>query len=349
MVAKMEKFERYHVWQAGERYRLHRIPGMIVTRLSTVIIYNEARYSPSDWSLMDVFAQRSTDGGKTFGPPIYLARGDDHYKTVNNPVMVQDKNGRIHFLHCQDYGVGGGRIWRRYSDDDGLTWSDPVDITAYTCPEKRNAVAFGPGHGICSPSGDLLVPMWMVPKSYESPLHAHNPAIIGAFYSLDNGETWRVGDQLGSCYELQSPNETEFALLSDGRVYLNCRSHNFFRSCAVSDNGYTDWQNFGPDKRLIDPRCCGGVASNGKQGKDHLLIFANCESKTARDHVTVKASDDDGRTWRYRRMIDEANGGYVEVNVDPRSGNIYVLYEQNDGENCYLAVFNEEWLKAGTQ
>ena len=346
------KFELYDIWEGdlesvGETYARYRIPGMLVTHKGTLVIYNEARYDKGDWALMDVFCQRSEDGGKSFGERIYLANGNETHKTVNNPVMMQDRNGRIHFLYCEDYGVQGGRLYRRYSDDDGLSWSEKIDITEFSMPAFRNCIAFGPGHGICLQDGTIMVPLWLVPKFYESVVRAHGPAMVGSFYSRDNGETWAIGDLLGSSLELQSPGEPTATTLSDGSVYLNTRCANRWRTKGYSRNGYSDWIGFGPEKRLHDPGCFGSVASYNREGKPFTLLFANCESKTERKNVVIKGSIDDGKTWTLRRVIDADRGGYVEINVDNQSGNIYVLYENRGGETDHLAVFNYEWLEEG--
>jgi len=47
--------------------------------------------------------------------------------TVNNPVLITDREaGSVHFLYCVEYR----RCYYRRSDDDGRTFSDPVDITS---------------------------------------------------------------------------------------------------------------------------------------------------------------------------------------------------------------------------
>lgn len=338
------KFERYDIWKNDDGYALHRIPGLLVTDKGTLLMYHEARYERHDWAKMDILLTRSEDCGKTLSPPIVLAQGSDELPTVNNPMMVQDKNGRIHFIHAQSYGVGEGRMYRRFSDDDGITWSDPIDITEYTRPEYRNAFAFGPGHGICTSNGTLILPVWMVPKFYESNLQAHMPSVVSTFYSHDNGETWAVGEILTSNAELQSPSETSAAELSDGRIYLNIRCMNAWRAQAISDNGYSNWIDYRPEKRLIDPSCFGAVVSYSVSEKTRMLLFANCASKTARNNVTVKVSLDDGENWQYSRVIDAEHGGYVEINADSQNGNIYVLYEENWGEVVHLAVLDIDWL-----
>ena len=112
----------FKIWDKREqdRYSLCRIPGIIITSRGTLIIYNEARESKSDWAMMNIFCRRSTDGGKTFSAPIYLARGSVEHPTVNNPVMAEDKNSVIHFLYCEDYGTRGGKVLHRTSEDDGI-------------------------------------------------------------------------------------------------------------------------------------------------------------------------------------------------------------------------------------
>lgn len=346
----MKKLEIKDIWQPDEQYVKHRIPGMIVTLSGTLLIYNEARTGADDWSSMDIFLQRSTDGGESFGAPIILARGVESGMTVNNPVIMQDKNGRIHFLYCENYGINGGRVIRRYSDDDGITWSNMIDITEAAMPEIRNAFALGPGHGICTPSGDLVVPVWFVPKKYESPVKSHMPSELASLYSKDNGETWRMGEIFPVSEFLFSPNEAEMCVLNDGSIYINFRLGGglSYRGRAYSPTGYSDWHGFEADKVLHDPSCFGSCISLNKSGEQPLVLFANCASKTGRNHVTVRASTDGGKTWLYERLIDEKRGGYVELAADEVRGNIYVLYEDLFGTTCHLAIFDREWLTQKT-
>ncbi len=332
------------LWSADEKYTNHRIPGMIVTEKGTLLAYCEARTAANDWALMDIMLQRSEDEGESFGEPILLAEGTDRHKTVNNPVMVQDRRGRIHFLYCEDYGINGGRIFRRYSDDDGLTWSDKTDITDNTVPHFRNAFAFGPGHGIVTGDGTLIVPVWMVPKHNEAKLNAHMPSVISTFYSRDNGESWKIGEFLGTNSDVICPNETEAALTSDGRIYLSIRHLSMQRAKAYSDTGYSGWTEYSPEYVLHDPQCFGSVISYYDGENPYTLLIANCDTKIRRSNVTVRGSLDNGHTWTLKRVIDPDRGGYTEAASDNRKGIIYILYENNFGETVYLAKCNYEWL-----
>lgn len=337
-------FELKELWSPTPKYSNHRIPGILVTKKGTLIVYCEARQTSSDWAMMDILMQRSEDHGKNFSDPLVLASGTEEHPTVNNPVMVQDKNGRIHFLYCEDYTVNGGRALRRYSDDDGLTWSVPIDITEFTMPFFHNAFAFGPGHGIVHSDGTLIFPVWMVPKYYQALMNSHTPSVISTFYSKDNGQSWAIGDIITTNSEVINPNETVAALTSDGRVYLNIRTIGFYRAKAYSKNGYSDFTELGTDFDLPDPKCFGSVAAYYHENDPYSLIFVNCNDQKKRQNVTVRASFDDGKTFPVSKVIDAERGGYTEIGIDNKNGIIYVLYENNFGESDHLAVFNMAWL-----
>lgn len=336
------------VWSGGEFYERHRIPGIIVTSKSTVIIYNEARQPGgehgSDWALMDIFMQRSTYCGKTFGERIYPARGDAEHPTVNNPVMMEDRNGRLHLLYCRDYTIRNGGAWHRYSDDDGLTWSEPEDVFYATQPELHNAFAFGPGHGICTENGRLLVPIWMVLKESNVPEYQHHPSVIHTFYSDDCGKTWQLGQRIPEPEEVPNPNETVAAQLDDGRIMLNIRSNIRMRSKAYSATGIGDWSVPVPDEALPDPRCFGSMISWHDQDGKFWVLTVNCACEDARKNIVLRASADQGHTWCICRTIDAERGGYVDLAADKANGYIYILYEESAGKDDYLARMTPEWL-----
>ena len=339
----MSFYDAKELWRPTEEYSNHRIPGMLVTNCGTLLVYCEARRTASDWATMDILLQRSTDGGASFSSPYKLAEGNEAHKTVNNPVMMQDKNGRIHFLYCEDYTVCGGRAQRRYSDDDGISWSEPIDVSEATQPEYHNAFAFGPGHGITAPDGTLIVPVWMVPRSFEAPIRSHDPSVISTFYSKDNGESWSLGEWIWTSPMVVSPNETAAAELSDGRVYLNIRSQASYRSRAYSRDGATAWYGLEPDRATVDARCFGSLtAVTDKEGKQ-ILLFAHCANENERNRVTVHLSRDGGLTWFAHKLVDEQRGGYVEIYAESAE-RIYLLYEEDYGAKCHLCTFDLDWL-----
>ena len=332
------------LWAPDDTYTNHRIPGIVVSSRGTVLVYNEARRSAGDWALMDIFLQRSTDGGEHFGAPIYLARGDEAFPTVNNPVIMEDDAGRLHLLYCRDYTVNGGGAWHRFSDDDGLSWSEPREITSATCPEAHNAFAFGPGHGIRTADGTLLVPIWMVLREAGVELRKHVPSVLHTFYSRDRGETWQLGARIEATETVVSPNETVAAEREDGSILLTIRSMATHRAKVNSPDGTADWTVPALDEALPDPKCFGSMIRYRNLGGRYALLHVNCACETARRNVVLRASFDGGETWPLSRTIDADRGGYCDIAADEARGVIYVLYEEKYGEDVYLARLTPEWL-----
>ena len=190
-------------------YAHYRIPGLVVTARGTLLAYCEARKSTrGDWGTIDILMRRSTDGGRSWEPPrkvadppagvtknpVALAQklAQPGEITLNNPVAIADtKTGAVHFLYCVEYA----RCFYRRSDDDGRTFTEPVEITPaferFRPEYDWKVLATGPGHGIQLSGGRLLVPVWL---STGTGGHAHRPSAVSVIYSDDHGETWRRGD-----------------------------------------------------------------------------------------------------------------------------------------------------------
>lgn len=348
----------------NEKYAYWRIPGMVITSNDTVITYYEARSEGTDYDGIDIVAFRSTDGGDTFGEPILLAAGADDGITINNPVMFSGEEGTVHFIYCVNYGVctvcndaatsscaHGAGVFYRKSTDHGATWTEPVNITDSAQPELHDVIATGPGHGIRLSSGTLVVPVWMVLKDKGWSLTAHGgPAgsvQVSTLYSVDDGATWQLGELVPHDKDVCTlPNETAIVETFDGRIMLNVRMNEVgYRALSYSNNGYSGWSELAIDEDLIDPTCFGSMTSYKAQDttEEDILLFTNCEHKSARVNLTVRGSTDNGDTWKYRKVIATHAVGYSDMAVDSK-GTIYILYEVSSGQYCRLARLDYDTL-----
>ncbi len=331
-------------------YSHYRIPGIVVTKADTVIMYFEARLGLSDWADMDILAFRSTDGGNSFGEPIKIVDGVSLGATVNNPTMIVGNDNTIHLLYCVEYGVcaecddaayssceHGCGVFYCKSTDDGVTWSTPVNISNSTSPETRNVFAVGPGHGICLDDGTLIVTAWMVEKSRDMALDSHYPSEVVTLYSKDGGVTWQLGEKVPHGDNIYSPNETMLAKTSDGRIMLSIRNVNGgYRAVSWSNTGYSDWSTMKYDTTLVDPTCMGSLYAYDAAGYPYTILSSNCNHDSSRCNLTLRASLDDGASWETATVIESGLAGYSDIAVDSK-GTIYVLYEIEAGLTVNLA------------
>jgi sialidase-1 len=378
--------EKTDLFEAGkDGYALYRIPGIVVTKRGTVLAYCEARKGDGDWGPIDVMMRRSTDGGKTWLPrqkivhvegdlPLNpLARKQDRPgdNTVNNPVAIVDhETGAVHFLYCLEYM----RCFYMRSDDEGATWTEPVEITK-TFEDFRSdydwkILATGPSHAIQLTRGPkrgrLVVPVWL---SLGTGRNAHRPSVTATIYSDDHGKTWQRGDiAVPDTPEFINPNETVIVQLADGSVMLNSRneSKRHRRLVTISPDGATGWSEPRFDEQLLEPICMAGIVRvrEPRGDKPGLIAFSNPHNLSRRAgpvsagknrdrrNVSIKLSYDEGKTWTANRTLEAGFSGYSDLAVLP-DATILCLYERGstDGKNHFrtslltVARVTEDWVR----
>ncbi len=364
-------------------YAIYRIPSIVVTSRGTIIAFCEARKSArGDWGTIDILLRRSADGGRSWGPrqmlprlsesipanPVALEQGlaAPNEQTYNNPLAIAGRSGAVHFLHCAQYAC----CTYRRSEDEGVSWTDPVDITgtfeAYRPEYEWQVIATGPGHGIQLACGRLLAPVWLSTGRGE---HGHRPSCVSTIYSDDEGQSWQRGEIVAhDSQPAPNPSESVAVELADGRVMLNMRNESLRhrRLIAFSEDGATGWTEPQFIEELFEPVCCAGMLrlppSSG--GARDLLLFANPDSQDSssfsadflaqpRENLTIRASFDGGETWPVARVLDPGISGYCDLAAGT-DGAIFCLYErgaagasQFDVGSLTVARFNTEWLTSG--
>ena len=320
----------------------YRIPGMVTTDKGTLIAVYDIRYTTSRDlpGNVDVGMNRSTDGGKRWGPmKNILDMGPSHENNgVGHPSILFDPSTKTIWVAALwskgDRSIAGsqpglspdstGQFVLTSSKDDGLTWSDPVNITAQVKDPKWHIYFQGPGSGIAMADGTLVFPsqFWDESKKPGIP-HA---SII---YSKDGGKSWKSG--VGA-----KPNTTESQVVETGEgiLMLNMRDNRGnFRSISTShDLGKTWTEHHTSRQALPDPVCMASIIKarvTVKERSKDMLFFSNVSSETARHNTTIKASADLGESWdpQSTLLIDERRTyGYSSLTrIDANT--IGILYE----------------------
>ena len=318
-------------------YHTYRIPALVVTKQGTVLAFCEGRKnSGSDHGDIDLVLKRSTDEGQTWSDMQVIADDGDH--TMGNPCPVVDQsNNTIWLPLCRD----NSRILVMKSTDDGRTWSKPADITKEAMDPAWYWVGTGPGHGIQLRSGRLLIPCWA-----DATEHLGEIQFSFVFYSDDSGATWQKGPAL----DQDASDECEAVELVDGSLYMNMRSRRGKKQRAYSwsEDGGQSWSTVQFDPRLPEPSCQGSIIrlTNTPLFRKSRILLVCPASPDARDHLTLRVSYDECRTWPVSKVLFSGAAAYSDLAVTT-DGQILCLYEADNYERVALARFNIEWLTNG--
>jgi sialidase-1 len=343
------------VFVAGEgAYHTYRIPSAIVTRNGTLLAFAEGRRSGAgDTGDIDLLLRRSHDGGRSWTPVQVI--GDNGPNTFGNPCAVVDaRTGTVWLLATQNRGTdrekdiiagtseGTRTVWAMHSEDDGASWSTPIDITSSVKAPDWTWYATGPGIGIQTGSGRLVIPA----NHADAKTGVHRSHL---FFSDDAGRSWTLG-------AIADPgtNESQVVELADGRLLLNMRNHppkpENFRMVARSDDGGRTLSAAAPDRALVEPPAQASLIRYSAEtvGERNRLLFANPAS-TTRERMTIRLSYDEGGTWPISRAIHEGPAAYSSLAVLP-DRSIGLLFErggQSPYERITFARFRLEWLTHG--
>ena len=213
-------------------YHTYRIPSVITTPKGTLLAFCEGRkFSSRDQSLTDIVLKRSFDGGKTWTPMQVVVNAVPDAAMDPCPVIDQT-TGTIWLIYdrwpegykdreIKGLGMDAVTVWETHSTDEGATWSKPRNITKMTKKPDWTGIAHGPGVGIQTRSGRMVIPC----------NHYVNDRQAFLIFSNDEGKTWQIGGEVGP-----KMDESQVVELASGSLMLNMRSYRgkHYRAIAKS-------------------------------------------------------------------------------------------------------------------
>lgn len=346
----------YGVRHAGDdRSAAFRIPGLVTTKSGSLVGVYDVRWNSSVdlQERIDIGVSRSTDKGQSWEPMrIAMSFGEadglpSGQNGVGDPAVLVDENtGTIWAIAVWTRGMGNGRSWTNSmpgmepmetpqlmlvrSDDDGRTWSKPVNVTKQVKDPSWCFLLQGPGRGITMSDGTLVFAIQFIDGDRMP--HA------GIMYSKDHGESWHI-------HNPARPNTTEaqVAEVEPGVLMLNMRDNRGGSRAVMTttDLGRTWTEHVSNRTALREPVCMASLISvpAGKNalGKD-LLLFSNPDTTDGRYNITIKASLDGGVTWPYRLLLDEGYGWGYSCLTMIDSETVGILYESSVSHITFQAV-----------
>ena len=227
------------------------------------------------------------------------------------------------------------------SIDDGKTWSDPINLTKMCKKDEWWLWAPAPGHGITLENGTLVFPTQGRDKNGRP--------FSNITYSIDGGTNWKTSLPA----DTGSTTESMAVQLSNGDIMLNMRA-NENRSRKGNDNGRaiattadlgSSWKTHVTSRSVLnEPVCMASIHKHNylNSGKSRsVLVFLNPNTKFGRNHLTIKLSFDDGKTWpeKYWTLLDEWNGNGYSCITSIDEKHIGVLFE-GSGSNLVFQKIN---------
>jgi sialidase-1 len=291
----------------------------------------------------------------------YILLGDGTVTGINGEPTVYhvDKSGGLYEgkLKAGNISLNDGKLRELFttylrvmkSEDDGLTWSEPVDITSQVKKGWMRYFGSGPGIGIQLARGRyksrLLAPMYFSNEKGKMS--------CCAIYSDDHGETWRCGVSPNDGriingvkinakdLDLKEGELTECQLVerADGHAAFYMRNHSGKQRTAIaesSDGGET-WGEIRYDETLLDPTCQSSIIR--VPGEGNILVWANPADEKERIRGTLRISNDDGKTWPNSTLICGGDFMYSCLAYGP-GGVIDVLYETDHYSRIVLKRFD---------
>ena len=318
-----------------------RIPGIVETKKGNLVAIFDNRFNgggdlPAD---ITVGVSVSTDKGVTWSPIRTVMGYEKH--SGGKPgvgdacILVDPSNGRIWVagLVSPDTGhpiwssLAGsaeqakcGQMALAYSDDEGKSWSKPINITSAVkrvgdADTAEWGLLFqGPGAGIAMKDGTLVFPCQIWPGKDTGKRWRYGCLV----YSKDHGKTWQSSKAMPWAGSESTVVETKA-----GTLLLNTREGSM--TAVTRDLGET-WEKFETTPKIRQCFCQSAFVRLGG-----ALFFSTPDSR-GREKMSVLKSTDGGKTWPKRLCYDPRScAGYSSL-CTVGDDSIGVLYEGHSPE-----------------
>jgi len=258
--------------------------------------------------------KRSTDNGATWGSEVIVY--DHPSKWVAMYGISQVASGRVWASMWIDNApsAGGLAALSAYSDDNGATWSTPVDLTATAGMDQAEAV----GPVIEAPDGSLLRCIDGI-DSGDTYLTDARTVVLR---SVDAGASWSLRATVASPASYPGRIYVEPTLLRIGlRIYCYMRTGeltgNIYQS--YSDDSGATWSAPASAFEMVS-------VPNVIAMESGLLVVAGRQEASGEGRGVMYASADNGATW-VRSFLDDPGYDIVYAAVvDRLDGTCLVVY-----------------------
>jgi sialidase-1 len=226
---------------------------------------------------------------------------EDGVGKIGNATPVFDSETGTLFL----FHIAGAKppytTWVMQSTDGGLTFSEAVEL---------GEGIVGPGHGIRTTTGRLVIP-------------AHVSGSSFAWISDDHGQTWLQGEPVGV------GNESEIAETGDGSLVMTIRTNHavskphdpLYQLFSFSQDDGQTWLPAQDNGDIRTSICMTSIVQSGGR-----IFFSYPDDFYSRARMTIAISSDGGQTFPKKRLIYAGPSGYSDLGA-LSNGDLLLLFE----------------------
>jgi len=347
-------------------YHTYRIPGILQTASPGVwLVFCEGRkLSSADHGWNDIVQRRSTDNGQTWSD-ITIVHGESNatekkYVTIGNPAPILDEiTGRVWMLFSRN-NKAIGAVW---SDDTGLSWSGPMDLTASVmAPNNWTTMFTGLSAGMT-----LTLPPETLPETlpqmsaqarsrlivcanHDGPPMKDDPNVklagrySSTVFSDDHGETWHGGKSVGPGGSTEcnlaaiSSKDGNSSASNGGNVFMYTRMWSqpagkpAYGIAGPSDDGGTTFPKAGFTPMGIDwpqPDCEGtmGVVYTPLGRTPCFVLTAPYGSMRANMTLSYSCGTKP-KEWTHDRVLWDGPSAYSSLVPSRDNKTFFVAYER---------------------
>ena len=325
----------------------YRIPAIAMAKNGDLIAAADYRHSGSDIGVVnngriDLHARISKDNGATWGNKFSIVDGkgasspDFMHVGFGDPAIVADReSSRVLMLSCAgNVSFQNGtrsnhqNIARFYSEDNGATWSEPVDIAEAIYSMWDNSSNHGQAKAMFIGSGKIHQSRYVKVNNYyrlycSVLLRNRNNAYTNfVLYSDDFGGSWKVLGGVENAPISSGGDEPKVEELPNGNVVISSRINGgrYFNIFTFTDMEAAtgSWGNMATSNSSNN-----GVVAQGNSTNGEIMIFP------------VVRKEDGAQMWMALQSVPFGNG---RANVG-----IYYKVLESGSDYSTPANFAKDW------
>lgn len=293
----------------------------------------------------------SGNDGKSWSKPVAVIEGPKGTAVVD-PLPWVDPQGRLWIFYKQVTPRMAGQPDSGFAGTFAIRADDPEKgEPTWTAPQLIGEGGTLFGKPLVLPDGRWLAPFFVSARSaWKDQIAGRETGVI---VSSDAGATWAWQGGTTIPGDLRNFSEATLAPRKDGSILMAIRTQKGLYESTTADAGKT-WSEAVPMAGFSPGPATRACLLRLKSGA-FLLVYhepeATASGKYPRAKLTAWLSDDEGRTWPHKLLLDERTRvSYPDATQAP-DGRIFITYDLGRYEPAdkaiLLSVIKEEDVRAG--